>query len=298
MSTNWKSQIESAAYDLTHMEINTIISSDVTAAKTPSRPRELLHKLAIKYDEKLNDLINEYELVSELSVNGTLASDVNIQMNGLIKESGFYSFQELIDRVNFIEKQVRKQAPTLDKLDEDVDSDLSMLNRIRRNSQEIMDILYQKDTFVYLDSKEFLGNRVCKKVGQCTDLPPAEAALIEPLLQQHKLVSMGDLSIGLEHSRDSKGQNTMDAKDLKLDLRQLTLLKKAFDIGTSKVVLQTIIGLDGDVTTRIAKSFADNQIPLVNDLHQDGIRLSVNYWNNLINAITKFGEFIIGKLSK
>lgn len=298
MSSNWKSQIESAAYDLTHMEINTIISSDVTAAKTPSRPRELLHKLAIKYDEKLNDIINEYELVSELSINGELASEDHINLYGLIKESGFYSYQELINRVNFIEKQVRKQAPSLDKLDEDVDSDLSILNRVRRNAQEVMDILYQKDTFVYKDSKEYLGNRSCKNIGQCDNLPPVEAAIVEPLLTKHELVSMGDLSVGLNNSRDSKGENTRDSHDLKLDLRQLTLLKKAFDIGTSKVVLQTIIGLDGDVTTRVAKSFADNQIPMVNDLHHEGIKLSVNYWNKLIDAITQFGKYIIGNISK
>ena len=85
-----------------------------------------------------------------------------------------------------------------------------------------------------------------------------------------------------------------DKYELNLDLRQLMVFKKANDIGTEKVMLQTIIGMDGDITTRVAKAFADQPVTFINQMHHDAIGISVDFWKNLITVVVKLGENILG----
>lgn len=302
----WQKEIESAAFDLTHMEINTIIASEMTAAKSPSRPREMLYKIAEKYDRKLQELTEQYNLIKDETPQQT-----KLSFFGVVRQSGYYSYEELQDRANLVEAGMRKKSAYVDKTEEEIDSDLAMLHRIRRNAQEIKDILYQTDSRIILSKSGELKEKVKADLPNwwqqtfLSKLPKAEEleltlqvnsatkALITQLITQGEIVTKGDFPEALSKSRSDEKRNVRDSDDLDLDLRQLSLLKKAFDIGTSTVVMQTIIGLDGDVTTRIAKSFANNPIPLVNELHHDGIRISVDYWKTIINALKAFGEAII-----
>lgn len=64
----------------------------------------------------------------------------------------------------------------------------------------------------------------------------------------------------------------------------LIKLKRYYDLGTEKVVMQTRIGIDGDIVSRIEEGFAKNPLPLLVDLHDKHTRLSMNYWNNLIKT--------------
>lgn len=302
----WQKEIESAAFDLTHMEINTIIASEMTAAKSPSRPREMLYKIAEKYDRKLQELTEQYNLIKD-----DTPLQTKLSFLGVVRQCGYYSYEELQDRANLVENGMRKKSAYVDKTEEEIDSDLAMLHRIRRNAQEIKDILYQTDSRITLDKNGELQEKVKADLPNwwqqtfSSKLPTAKEhelklevnsdtkALITQLLHNGEIVTKGDFPEALNKSRSDEHRNVRDSGELDLDLRQLSILKKAFDIGTSTVVMQTIIGLDGDVTTRIAKSFANNPIPLVNELHHDGIRISVDYWKTIINALKAFGEAII-----
>lgn len=304
----WQKQIESAAYDLTHMEINTIIASEMTAAKTPSRPREMLHKIAGMYDEKLTQLIEEYTLLS-----GESSQVEKANLMGVIRQSGYYSYKEIQLRADLIENAIRKKAQFVDKTEDQVDSDLAILHRIRRNGQEIKDILNETDSAISINSNDVVIEHkkanITGLVKSAMNNKPEQ--LERPQWTIHKSlmvllkaneslseteknrITKGDIAYAIGESRNQTVRNSIGRGDLDLDLRQLSILKKAFDIGTSKVVMQTIIGLDGDVTTRVAKSFADNPNALVNELHHDGIRISVDFWKTLINALKEFGQTII-----
>ncbi|WP_420387336.1 hypothetical protein [Roseivirga sp.] len=319
----WQIQIQSAANDLTHLEINTIIASDMTAAKTPSRSRELLHGIAIKYDKKLTDLLIEYKLIEYLKENKRYNQQVANQLNGLVRQSGFLSFEEFQTRARLTSSLISEIQGSIDKPADDIDADLGMLNRIDRNAESIKDVLFQADTRIQLNNGALTGKRTVTveqrsktnwfkkeaKIKEVTvsvtiDDQEKKDQLIELLSVKNdkgepkNRATFGDTPDAIFISREGQTTQRHDISELDLDIRQFSILKKAYDIGTSRVALQTIIGLDGDVTTRIAKSFADNQIPLVNELHHDGIRLSVNYWEKLIDALTKFGEYIVGKLTK
>ncbi len=83
--------------------------------------------------------------------------------------------------------------------------------------------------------------------------------------------------------------------DLKLSSGQIVMIRKAWEIGTEQIVLQTVIQLDGDVTTRISKDLItrpNNEI--IFQIHNKSISTSTAFWANLVKV---FGE-IAGKSIK
>lgn len=72
-------------------------------------------------------------------------------------------------------------------------------------------------------------------------------------------------------------------------------LKRYYDLGTEKVVMQTRIGIDGDVVARIEEEFAKKPLPLLVELHDKHTKLSMEYWNNLIKSAVNLVGGIFNK---
>ena len=280
-----KDKISTTLFDLTHLEINTIIKDEMSASKAPSSPRLLLHNLAVKYDLKLKNLGDIY---SDLD---TFEGTGKILFNGVTKMagSGVKSFLELRDRARtFHEKILENEILLISKADENklnkeiIDADIKMLQRIEAISNDIKNILSVKgvlpDSNGTLSSKGFLrsskSNR--NKTVEILDFDDKET------ISKFKIMT----------------EQEAEQQELNLDLRQLMVIKKANDIGTEKVMLQTIIGIDGDVTTRISKSFANQPVNFINNMHHDATIISVKFWENLVNVVVKLGESIFGGLTK
>ena len=231
----WQKQIESAAYDLTHMEINTIIASEMTAAKSPSRPREMLHKIAGKYDQRLTELIEEYNLITSDTTQEQLD-----KLKGIVRASGYYSYKELQVRADAVETGIRATQASVDKSEDEVDSDLAILHRIRRNSQEIKDILNETDAQIDItdsgdvvlkkksDIKVFIKARLPQRANPDVKSSWKATGAIEKILvanrtlasDKKKFVTKGDLPDAIKESRNqAEKRNTSDRGDLDLDLR-------------------------------------------------------------------------------
>lgn len=250
--------ISSTLYDLTHLEINTIIKDEMIASKAPSSPRLLLHDLAKKYHfelVRLGEFYKKYLPAPEIKTNNLFRG------NETKKGSGYESFKELRIQAANSYKLIMDNWGTIGIEADQIESDLKMLQRIETISNDIMSILKITDT----------AKITTKKDDEIYHFDDPET--------MRKFRTM--------HSQDAK------QLELELDLRQLLVIKKANDIGTEKVVMQTIIGMDGDVTTRISKQFADQPIPFINEIHNDAIRISVKFWENLVNIVVKLGENII-----
>ena len=87
--------------------------------------------------------------------------------------------------------------------------------------------------------------------------------------------------------------------DLDLTTEDTLTIRKAFDLGTEEIAMQTIISIDGDVTTRIAREFATSPNQTVLNLHNEAINISIKFWDNLINTIMSIAgqtfKAILGK---
>lgn len=257
--------ISSTVYDLTHLEINTIIKDEMSASKAPSSPRLILHLLSEKFHLKLVDLGKKYFYYIG---NANEKAEFLFRGKQEYVGSAFNSFRELSQRAlsaNILLTEKRDLVKNHITVDE-VNADIKMFQRIETISNDVRRILKIVDTI----KGEPIGD-----------------------LETYKFDDP-------EFVNDFRILKSEDAKnlELKLDLRQLLLFKKANDIGTEKVILQTIIGIDGDVTTRISQVFADKPIEFINKTHNDAIGISVKFWESLVNVVVKLGETIVKNITK
>lgn len=78
--------------------------------------------------------------------------------------------------------------------------------------------------------------------------------------------------------------------------KELSKLKRSFDLGVEKIVMQTRIGIDGDIVSRIEEDFASKPRQLIIDIHDKHTKLSMDYWNSLVNtAVNIVGEIFSRK---
>jgi hypothetical protein len=256
--------ISSTIYDLTHLEINTIVKDEMSASKAPSSPRLILHDLSKKFHLKLISLGEKYlEFIGTENENAVQL----FRGNELFMGSAYNSFKELsLSALNANIRLTNDKKKVKGHFSEDeVNSDIKMFQRIETISNDVRRILKIVDTIKGEPTSE----------GETYKFDEPEFVNNFRILKSEEVKKL----------------------ELKLDLRQLMLFKKANDIGTEKVILQTIIGIDGDVTTRIANAFADNPVKFINEIHNESIGISVKFWESLVNVVVKLGKSILDNVT-
>ena len=278
--TKFKAEVKSTLYDLTHLEVNTIIKDEMDASKAPDNLRLLLHSISKKYHMKLIELGNKYrnELGIEKPANGENLFRGEINHDG----SSYLSFKELkLRAVNAIDVVNENNSEIVNIPEDDVKADLKMLSRIATISQDVRDIIQKRDFDKNKIDENDKKNR--DPEGNVTNRMEVADGEIE-----------FDKYIGFANYRKlSTRQADKYEPKPDLELRELMVLRKANDMGTERVVLQTIIGMDGDVTTRISQAFANNPVMFINEMHHESINISVDFWKTLVNIVVKLGEQIV-----
>jgi hypothetical protein len=79
----------------------------------------------------------------------------------------------------------------------------------------------------------------------------------------------------------AENEDTTSLDDL--NDQQRLRIRKAWEVGTEQVVMQTVVYLDGDVITRIHPSFADK--PSWLGIHQRSVNVSVSFWKGLVDLL-------------
>ena len=85
--------------------------------------------------------------------------------------------------------------------------------------------------------------------------------------------------------------------DFKLEFsdRDRVMISRVFDLGTERIVMQTRIGIDGDIITRIEQDFATMPKQVVLDVHDKHTNLALKYWQDIINVVK---DIVISKPGK
>lgn len=86
-----------------------------------------------------------------------------------------------------------------------------------------------------------------------------------------------------QFKRDSA--NDFRPEQLPLTDQQRMVLRKAWEIGTEEVVLQTSVTLDGDVVSRIRPDFATPEKRGFLEAHQRGVDTSITFWKALVGVV-------------
>lgn len=100
---------------------------------------------------------------------------------------------------------------------------------------------------------------------------------------------------GIDEKQDiySVDMNEFSKFKLEMNSRDRVMIKRLYDLGTERIVMQTRFGIDGDVITRIEENFANKPKQVVLDLHEKHTDLSVKYWQSLVNVVKDLVSGII-----
>lgn len=85
---------------------------------------------------------------------------------------------------------------------------------------------------------------------------------------------------------------------LSVPLDILVLVRKAWDVGTETVMMQTVMQVDGDVVLRISPALADARRAFFSDLHTGCVKVGIGQWNSLFalvrDLVGEIGRTIFG----
>lgn len=76
----------------------------------------------------------------------------------------------------------------------------------------------------------------------------------------------------------------------RLSSGDMAYLRKIWEIMTEKVLIQTVVQIEGDVITRISPLIADEKRRHLLDVHKDGIETSLKMWGELVSVAGRIVE--------
>lgn len=304
--------IRRTADDLTALEINTIIKEDMTCFKPPDNDRMVLYMLGKTYHYKIKELGALYaQAIIDPELSDTVKKECFLELDGSALElnlfrrniefagGGIFSFRELSLRAGKAIKWIQDHSHSLSIPEEQQKMDIMLLSRIEGKSFEVCraieKLLKIKDPKLfknyqhhYWEVEKELEKSVNPNSFQRIKLAEHQHILYQRLPSVYK-------DIMAEKSSEQFLNPKNDSFEFEFDIRDKLLVRKSIDIGVERVVLQTRISMDGDITTRISEKFALNPNQFILDLHNSSIDISVSFWNKLFDALIGFGKKLIDK---
>lgn len=79
-------------------------------------------------------------------------------------------------------------------------------------------------------------------------------------------------------------------KDLNLSPSQVSIIRKAHEIGTQRVLLQTVVQVEGDITSYLTTRFLhfpEREQKMIKEVHESSIMTSIRMWQYLFQAVSR-----------
>lgn len=95
--------------------------------------------------------------------------------------------------------------------------------------------------------------------------------------------------------KDPSGAQNASAD--KLSAEDVITIRKAWEMGTEVVALQTVIQLDGDIVTRVNDAYRARQSQSVRDLHREGVSNALEHWQFLVKTVESVVTSGLGRLT-
>ncbi|WP_281613703.1 hypothetical protein [Flammeovirga sp. SubArs3] len=264
--------LKALASELLTLEINTIFKENTTGAKMPANKRIALYDIIQRYRKTLIEYgICEKANGQPPSLDGAGNPKFLLRFVG----AGEYSFYEVkraaVHGKAYYEK-LQTQMQTPEQLEE-LKNRIQMLYRIERQSAVMMGLFKEQRHKLDIDNKqgttgydaEFNG----KGCNSDYDLYPS---------QKGSFVWNNDISLA--------EMNNVDPLDLTSE--QVTNIRKAWELGTQQVLLQTVVQIDGDVTSYLTPKFV--HLPkdfrdMVMNFHQSSTNEATAHWSSLFKVV-------------
>jgi len=141
-----------------------------------------------------------------------------------------------------------------------------------------------------------------------TDILNERAMLCERIIRQSQ--EMIDIFLDLQQDSNDPIESDNDfpvmrlnhLEDLKLNPSQISIIRKANEIGTQRVLLQTVVQVEGDITSYITTRFLhfpEREQKMIKEVHESSIMTSIRMWQYLFQAVGKLaGSVFTGVTGK
>lgn len=83
---------------------------------------------------------------------------------------------------------------------------------------------------------------------------------------------------------------------MKLLPNEITIVRKVWEVGVERVLMQSVIQIDGDVFTRIRQGRETDEDKRLHELHGAAVNTSLAHWQFLVKALTNFLSSTIASL--
>jgi len=277
------SQFVDLARNLLTLEINTVLKSGMSAEKMPLAGDALI------------DIAQEYYvfLCEQIGVFGDRDTKVLYPWAARLSESfqwGLAPFTAPASASN----PNRYSAAFLSE-------DLPGIDPARGTTVEVFTAL--REVASWLRQMQDLTRGMALEPGASADVVTA-AALIRsedtPVLMriQRNSDQINDVlrRRGLDHITYLRGMDDEVRRMPALKTADIVIIRKAWDMGTELIVMQSTIQIDGDVVTRVLKG-RDTPAngPLVG-VHKDAVDVSFRYWSFMVEALGRFAGKAVNAL--
>lgn len=93
-----------------------------------------------------------------------------------------------------------------------------------------------------------------------------------------------------------RGMAEDDRRMADLKTADIVTIRKAWDMGTETVVMQSTIQIDGDVVTRVLKGRDTAANSTMIGVHRDAVDVSFRYWSFMVEALGRFAGKAVNAL--
>jgi hypothetical protein len=301
-ATDWVEQLKGVALDLTTIEVNTIEADCMTGRKMPSWPLALID-VARKYADYLTgpkvrlDLDTFAESFAALSY-----QDVN--------HRGAPASRVLTGPWGFADHELNRSGNDPDGLLDQLKGILTPIGETEK--APVLQLTNGPETFLCL---QWAARSILAELpppGNETRAAPSETTRVILQRIQRNCEQLRGLSRTLlrlartDRERTSLSRPPAEAKEERLGFTRLELeaidiggetvpkppaellnrLRKAWDIGTERIVLQTVIQLDGDAIYRASREMLDPRHQCVAQAHERITQIALSHWRGLFDLVT------------
>lgn len=317
-----KESLRKIADDLTNLEINTIVRSDIIGTKMPI-PRHALIDVATWYQDCLADLLKKPPLgldirsgkefkLSDTAPACRVVDYVDFRQGPddkggemTVRPGSYQYFDILRDLARFgidVLSAMEEACP-------DRAADMAMLYRIKDTSDQIKGVFNalrsrgeskagpaQKG--VRVDPKDVESMRVAANAvaeSRKAQVEKVKRVTPPPGGGGDQVGTASDLKVGRWWDNNyTRTEIENNQPPFPLTSNELVTIRKAWEIGTEKIAMQTVIQLDGDVVTRISPEYAKPDKKVIHEIHQQGVSISMKAWGELVGVVKEFFEKIVG----
>ncbi|MBT29421.1 MAG: hypothetical protein CMO01_07130 [Thalassobius sp.] len=274
--------LKNLAADLLTLEVNTIVKEQTTSSKMPATKRVALLEIARGYRELLVDY--GLALLEKPAENREYYQKVESGRFPVLFQwlyGGEYSFKEIYNIAEAGSEYYAKLAEKSKNFDrmQEYEERSKLLIRLVKHSSNLIGM--------------FKMRRKDYNVGE--DVWPDPSLLDEttghyPPLDDPKMIEWNN-------DIDLSTINKVDDLDLTPD--QVTLIRKTWEIGTQRILMQTVVQIDGDITNYLTNQFVNLSPELkaiVLNLHNDATESGARIWNMLFKTVSQLAGTAFRKI--